>query len=159
MSYIDTLRENVESLGIAEKVKWLGHKTSPEIAQEFERAAALVLPSYMETSPNAVSEAMCAGVPVIATNVGGIPDIITHGKTGLLVESRNIDQLALAINLILDDGEVASRLAGSAKQQAAMRFAGRVAAEKTMVAYNKIITLTKSSECSLDENLRRSNRT
>lgn len=141
-SYMTTLRKKVDSLGIAKKVTWMGDRSSEEIAREFERAAVLALPSYMETSPNTISEAMCAGVPVVATAVGGIPDMITQGKTGLLIDSRNVDQLARAINHVLDNTAMARQMAESARKEGFSRFSGRKAAEKTMAAYEKIIAET-----------------
>lgn len=143
-SYIEYLRKKAGALGIADRVEWRGHRSPVEIATEFERAGVLVLPSYMETSPNTVSEAMCAGVPVIATKVGGIPDMVSHEKTGLLVDSRNVDQLAFAIDHILDNREMASRLAQAARQEAIIRFSARKSAEKTIAAYKEILAVSRN---------------
>jgi len=137
--YINYLKNMVCSLGIFDNVEWLGHKTSEEIAVEFESAAMLALPSYMENSPNVVSEAMCAGVPVVATSVGGIPDIVIHEKTGLLVKSQNIHQLADAMQNILENHGKARKMGLAARKEGIRRFSPKTAAEKTINAYRHVL--------------------
>jgi glycosyltransferase involved in cell wall biosynthesis len=140
-SYIKQVQERVERLGLDRRVDWLGPRSSFDIAKEFERAAVLVLPSYMETSPNVVMEAMSAGVPVIATAIGGIPDIVDHGITGLLVSPRNPVELADAIKDVLSCPQSASDRAMFAKEEARRRFSSQLAAQNTVAAYYKILEL------------------
>lgn len=70
----------------------------------------LVLPSRIESIPNVVKEAFYLKVPVVATNVGGIPEIVTHEKTGLLVPPNDPQSLADAINRLLENSEYAKKL-------------------------------------------------
>jgi len=74
----------------------------------------LVLPSRIESIPNVIKEAFFLKVPVVATNVGGIPEIVTHGKTGLLVPPNEPQSLADSINHLLENKEYAKKLADSA---------------------------------------------
>ena len=74
----------------------------------------LVLPSRMESIPNVIKEAFFLKVPVVATNVGGIPEIVTHEKTGLLVPPNEPKSLANAINHLLENPEYAKKLAEEA---------------------------------------------
>jgi glycosyltransferase involved in cell wall biosynthesis len=74
----------------------------------------LVLPSRMESIPNVIKEAFYLKVPVVATNVGGIPEIVTHEKTGLLVPPNQPEKLKDAINLLLDNREYAKNMAEAA---------------------------------------------
>jgi len=74
----------------------------------------LVLPSRIESIPNVIKEAFFLKVPVVATNVGGIPEIVTHGKTGLLVPPNEPQSLADSINHLLEDKEYAKELADAA---------------------------------------------
>lgn len=74
----------------------------------------LVLPSRIESIPNVIKEAFFLKVPVVATNVGGIPEIVTHGKTGLLVPPNEPQSLADSINHILENKEYAKKLADAA---------------------------------------------
>ena len=71
----------------------------------------LVLPSRIESVPNVIKEAFYLKVPVVASNVGGIPEIVTHEKTGLLVPPDEPQSLADAINLLLENKEYARNLA------------------------------------------------
>jgi glycosyltransferase involved in cell wall biosynthesis len=70
-----------------------------------------VLPSRAEAFGIALIEAGAAGLPVVATNVGGIPEVITHGSTGLLVDPDNAPALAHAMAKVLGSAELASSLA------------------------------------------------
>ena len=70
----------------------------------------LVLPSRIESIPNVVKEAFYLKVPVVATNVGGIPEIVTHEKTGLLVPPNDPQSLADAINRLLENREYAKKM-------------------------------------------------
>ena len=74
----------------------------------------LVLPSRIESIPNVIKEAFFLKVPVVATNAGGIPEIVTHGKTGLLVPPNEPQSLADSINHLLENKEYAKKLADSA---------------------------------------------
>src|SRR3970040_709861 len=74
----------------------------------------LVLPSRIESIPNVIKEAFFLKVPVVATNVGGIPEIVAHGKTGLLVPPNEPQSLADSINHLLENKEYAKKLADAA---------------------------------------------
>ena len=74
-------------------------------------AQAAVIASHSEGSPNALLEAMSAGLPIVATRVGGIPEIAADGESALLVEAHNPEALAQAIRRLLQDAG-AARLAG-----------------------------------------------
>jgi len=73
----------------------------------------VVVPSRMESLPTTVKEAFYLNVPVVATNVGGIPELIKDDETGILVPSENPDKLANAVNEILSDKQKAKRLANN----------------------------------------------
>jgi glycosyltransferase involved in cell wall biosynthesis len=70
------------------------------------QGSVLVLSSLEEGLPNVVLEAMASGLPVIATEVGGLPEVVEHGRTGLLVPSRNAAALADALSLLLSDEKI-----------------------------------------------------
>lgn len=70
-----------------------------------------------EGLPRSVLEAMSAGVPVVATRVGGIPDVVSHGETGLLAAPGNISELAAHVASLLNDPGLAQRLAAAAGQE------------------------------------------
>ncbi len=85
-------------------------------------ADVFVHPSFADSIPNAVKEAQFLGVPVVATDACGIPEIIEHEKTGLLVRPGDPKALATAVNRLLADPELGARMAKSARQNIIQKF-------------------------------------
>jgi len=97
------IRRLAQQLGIAERVDFLGWVPIDKLKSIYRACDIFVLPSYTEGVPRTVLEAMSNGLPVVATRVGGIPEVVEHNRTGILVERRNAGQLKNAMrNLILD---------------------------------------------------------
>ncbi|HZS36400.1 MAG TPA: glycosyltransferase [Polyangia bacterium] len=95
------LEERARSLGLAERVHFLGRRA--DIPAVLARVDLVVHPSWAEGFPNVVLEAMCAARPVVATRVGGCPELLIDGENGFLVEPRRPDELARAIERVLGD--------------------------------------------------------
>lgn len=95
-----------------------GSVPQEEVARWLRRAEALVLPSYREGTPASVLEALACGTPVVATRVGGIPEWVRDGETGLLVEPGDAEGLARAIADLLDSPDLTARLRGGARATA-----------------------------------------
>ena len=108
------LERQAAELGLGERVRFHGALTEPEVAALLERAHAFVLPSivlpsgFMEGIPVSLMEAMACGVPVIATRISGIPELVRDGETGVLAEPGDAAGLAAAIEGLLAEGEDAS---------------------------------------------------
>ncbi len=98
----------VRELGSGEFVHLLG--LVPDFASFAGRIDLFVLPSVSEGLPNALLEAMAAARPVVATSVGGVPEVVTDGKSGLLVSPGNSDEMAGAMLRVLSDSELAGKL-------------------------------------------------
>lgn len=105
-----SVKRAVHGYGLQDVVELPGELDDP--SAEFARADVLVCPSANEGVPNVVLEAMSWGLPVIATDVGGVSEVVQDGRTGLLVPPRSPDAVATAIEKIFD-AELAHRL-GSA---------------------------------------------
>jgi glycosyltransferase involved in cell wall biosynthesis len=103
-----------ERLKLGEEVTLTGHQD--DIGPYYAIADLFVLPSHSEGSPNVLLEAMSAGIPVIATNAGGIPELATHETDALLVEKKDVDALAGAISRLLADAELRKRLSSSGQR-------------------------------------------
>ncbi len=141
--YVDNfIKPLIREYGLEEHVDLAGFMRPEEIAKEFESAAILVLPSYMETSPNVVSEAMVAGVPVIASNVGGIPSLIEDGKTGLLVKPGDPVALADKIKNLFQNPEARRRLGDNAKHIARKKHGPEIIARETYKIYETVLRQT-----------------
>jgi glycosyltransferase involved in cell wall biosynthesis len=101
------IEQEIRQRGLTEHVTLTGLQRS---AEPYYRIANLaVLSSLSEGSPNALLEAMSAGVPVVATNVGGIPEIVTDGESALLVPAGDVESMAAAMAKLLTDTSLAQR--------------------------------------------------
>src|SRR5262249_31791765 len=82
----------------------------PDVMPLLGAADVFVLPSYSEGSPNVLLEAMAAGVPIVSSNVGGVPETVENERSALLVPPRDPRALAAAILRVADEAELSSRL-------------------------------------------------
>lgn len=103
---------------LPEQATWTPQLETDEVAAALDEATVLVLPSRSEGMGRVVVEALCRGRPVVATRVGGIPDLVRDGVNGILVEPGDTAALADALLQILTDREGAERLAASARGSA-----------------------------------------
>lgn len=118
--YINELIKESDRLGLEKNVKFLGFREDvPELLSIMDVFAA---PSLSEGISLAILQAMAAAKPVVATGIGGTPEIITHGKTGILVPSKDSDMLANNILLLLKNKDLANKLAYSAKEKVRDKF-------------------------------------
>lgn len=85
------------SKALWERIEFKLHLLPPQVAAELQRATMLLLPTRADTSPNAVKEAVVAGVPVVASSVGGIPDYVMPGKNGMLFNAGDLPGLVQAL--------------------------------------------------------------
>jgi glycosyltransferase involved in cell wall biosynthesis len=104
--YSAELRSRIASLGLTGQVDLLGELSTAEVAALMARARVLVVPSLSEGLPRVALEAMLVGTPVIATRVGGLPEIVRDGETGWLVPAGSVDALAEALIRAHGDAEV-----------------------------------------------------
>lgn len=110
----------VRRLGIAHRVTFLDH--IEDLSWVWSALTVLVVPSWQEAFSMVLIQAMAAGLPVIATRVGGPAEIVTHRVTGWLVPPREIQSLAEAIALLLDDAPLRERLGRAARAEVHERF-------------------------------------
>jgi glycosyltransferase involved in cell wall biosynthesis len=109
-------------LGIASRVDFAGPRTRAEVAGLLAGARAFVLPSRFETFGIAILEALASGVPVVATRAGGIPEIVTDGHDGLLIDAEDDTALAHALDRLLGGDAMARRLADNGLRTVRDRF-------------------------------------
>jgi len=118
--YKRELESHAARLGLGDRVVFTGLRGDvPELLDE---VTVSVLPSLSEGLSNAILESMAAGVPVVATAVGGNPEAVKHGVTGLLVPPRNSAALGAAICALLEDPGRASRLGRAGRERVQERF-------------------------------------
>jgi glycosyltransferase involved in cell wall biosynthesis len=119
-AYRQTIVDRIRRLGLEGKVRLTGYRA--DVAALLSETSVSVLPSLSEGLSNVLLESMAAGVPVVATRVGGTPEAVEHGETGLLVPPSDPQGLATAIARLLDDPELAARLGAAGRQSVRDRF-------------------------------------
>lgn len=112
------LEAQAHELGLDGRVRFLGSLPRDDVLALFRRADAVLLSSAWENFPHTLVEALAVGTPAIATNVGGVPEIVADGENGLLVPPGDPAALAGAIRRFLGDGSLRNRLAAAAAPSA-----------------------------------------
>ena len=135
------LEKLIEKLKLCRHVSLLGRVDDvPTLLRELDVA---VLCSDTEGAPNAIVEYMAAARPIVVTDVGGNTELVKHERTGLVVPPNDADALAAAIDRLLEDRSLASRLAGSAREYALAEHSAEVYArryENFYISLNKEVT-------------------
>jgi glycosyltransferase involved in cell wall biosynthesis len=116
----ESLAARAESRGVAGRVRFLGQ--CRDIPEVLAGADLFVLPSRSEALPNAVIEAMAAGLPVVASAVGGIPELVTQDATGVLVPAGDAGRLADAVIDLMEHPEHAFRMGRAARDFVTREF-------------------------------------
>jgi glycosyltransferase involved in cell wall biosynthesis len=134
-TYLNELRGLTKRLDLEKRVEFRGYQPQTEVANYMRRAAVLVVPSLSEGFPRIVLEGIAAGVPVVATNVGGIPELIVDGVTGFLVEPGNCRMLADTIVRVIKNTSNATVIARQARARAVEVFSK----ERYVASYRELL--------------------
>jgi glycosyltransferase involved in cell wall biosynthesis len=108
------LERRARDLGLDGRTRFLGSLERDAVLRLFRAADASLLSSSWENFPHTVVESLAVGTPVIATSVGGVPEVVHDGENGLLAPAGDADALAAAIRRFFADPELRARLAGEA---------------------------------------------
>jgi glycosyltransferase involved in cell wall biosynthesis len=125
----DALQAQAEKLGIAARITWLGARPQETVLAEYRTADLFILNSRIAEDgdrdglPNVLMEAQSQRLPVIATDLAGIPELVIDGETGALVPADDAPALALAIEKLLKDADLRQRLAEAGFQRVRTTFA------------------------------------
>jgi glycosyltransferase involved in cell wall biosynthesis len=138
-AYIHELEEYVRQHRLSSIVQFCGGRSAREVAAYHAQASILVHPSHVDNSPNSIAEAMCSGLTVVSTQVGGIPSMIEHERTGLLVPAGQPQQLADAISRLLTHPEEATQLALCAREVARKRYNSQRVADSVLEVYKRVL--------------------
>ena len=116
----DAVREQVAGLGLESRVRFLGIRA--DVADILRASDVFVLSSRWEGNPLSVMEAMAAGLPVVSTAVGGVPELVRDRETGLLVPSEDAEALTRAVQALVDDPVRRQAMGEAARQHAVAHF-------------------------------------
>jgi glycosyltransferase involved in cell wall biosynthesis len=135
-AYRSTLERDAQRLGVADRVSFTGHRTDAHaLLGELD---VFVLPSWTEGMPVVVLEAMARRKPVVATPVGGTPELVVDGETGVLVPPRDPQALAAAIRALVADPERARRLGEAGYARVAKLFSADAMTKRVLEVYDEI---------------------
>lgn len=122
------------------KVHQLGSlKSEGKIMMAYNSVDIYLAPSLEDNLPNTVMEAMACGIPVVAFNVGGIPDMVDDGINGFLAKLKSSEELAKGIELILSDEELRKRFSLAARKKVTKNYDQKIIAEKYFEVYKSIL--------------------
>ena len=119
--------------------EYIGFINREQLKAQLSTASFLVLPTLEDNCPMVVLEAMAAGVPVVASAVGGVPELIEAGKTGLLGDPRRPESFREGVERLLTDSEWARHLAAAAKEKAMRRFHPEAVAQQHLEIYREVL--------------------
>ena len=112
----------IAAMGLQSDVSTPGWLPSEEIPAALANAHVLLLPSHAEGLPNVVLEAMGAGLPVVATRVGSIPEVVEDGRSGVLVDVGDVDAMVEALTRVLADADLGRRMGDRGRRIVEERF-------------------------------------
>jgi glycosyltransferase involved in cell wall biosynthesis len=135
----DILEAEANATGHADKIKFTGFASDKEVRNLMASADALVVPSIYEPFGIVALEGMASGVPVIASKVDGLAEVIEHERTGLFVYPRDPDSIAWGISRILSDSDHAGWLTENAKEKLHKAYSWEAVAMKTIEVYRKVV--------------------
>jgi len=131
------LEKIVQDIGVSDRIIWAGYRAGvPHLLPAFD---IFVQPSMHEGLPNTVLEAMAAGLPVIATGVGGTPELVVNGKTGLLVPPANPAALADAITALSENPVARGSMGWAGRQRVQQHFTIEEMVQKTEQLYEDLL--------------------
>jgi len=136
--YLDRCRAEVSRLGVDNAVRFRGALKREELLAEYSTASCVVLPSFQETSPMVIAEAMAVGVPVVAAAIGGITYMIEEGVTGFLCDPKDDTTLATRISSLLGDKGLNQQIGANARRYATQQYKSDSVAEQTAAVYRRV---------------------
>lgn len=139
-AYKDHIDNFVGGRNIGDSIKFLGVVDRRKLVELLEECVVLSLPSYQETSPGVICQAMAAGRVPIAAPVGGVPEMIEDGVTGYLVDSDDSDLLAQRIIELMDDFDMAAKMGAAAREVAKSRYNARDVANSIIEFCSSLVT-------------------
>jgi glycosyltransferase involved in cell wall biosynthesis len=122
------------------RVEYLGKQPHHQLNEWRRRAAVVVVPSRYDNFPNSVLEAAALGAPIVAADVGGIPEIVTHQSTGCLFPAGNVSELAAQLLWMLENPKLAAALGAKSRESCETHFSPARAASDTVTFYESVIS-------------------
>lgn len=137
--YVLGLKEKFSQLVDAKKIEFTGSVSREQIENYFSSSQIFVLPSLAESAPMVISQAMCSGMAIISTRVGGIPEMITHEEDGFLVNPKDVQALESALDKLIGSNQLREVFSKNAQIKGYNRYHPTSVATQTYEAYKKVL--------------------
>lgn len=139
---VEAIRDRLGLTGIVDLV---GAAEQGDVLRWLQRASVVVLTSEYEGSPVCLKEAAACGVPVVATAVGGVPELVEDGRTGLLAPAGNAEAIAQHLERLLSDPELASALGAEARRRAEREFSVVRQVDRLLAVWSSALTEARAA--------------
>ena len=137
--YVADLKEKYSQHLVTKKIEFTGSVSRKKIENYFATSHIFILPSLAESAPMVISQAMCSGMTIIATSVGGIPEMISHEEDGLIVNPEDVLELEDAMKKVISSYELRKVFSKNAKIKGYNRYHPTSVASQTFDAYKRIL--------------------
>lgn len=144
--YFEKISRLIVDLDLTSNVKFIGQLNDTQLLKAYSECELFILPSKRETQGIVLLESMASGTPIIATNVGGIPNIIKDGYNGFLVEYGDINELNKKIHLLLNDKNLYNLFTKNG-QTLSKKYLWNLISKETAKLYFELIACDKTNTC------------
>ncbi len=135
--YFSELQNTIKKYDLEQEVTVPGPVPFEDLLRLYSKAGIMVMTTLQETAPMVISEAMAMGIPVIAPPVSGIPYMVSHGKTGFLINPQSPEELASHMAMLLDDAVLRKKFSDESRKIAASRWRSDVITNRLLDLYVK----------------------
>lgn len=135
--YLANIKNRIPE-ALESRVIFHGNQSHDQLKEHYRKASIFVSPSLSDAFPLTVVEAMAAGLPVVASAVGGIPEAVVHETTGLLVTPNSSESLAEGLSRVLADSELRRKMAIAARERALKCFSYQAIADQLSAVYSRV---------------------
>jgi glycosyltransferase involved in cell wall biosynthesis len=136
---LNLLKQKAKELNLQDRFIFLGQVGRDQIIKWYHKADIFILPSYHEGLPTVLLEAMSCGLPVIATNVRGNRDLISHGENGILVPAHSPKKMAEAVSSLMDDDTIRHKIGQNARNTIEKKYTWDKISNKMLECYKSLI--------------------
>ena len=145
------LAELAKTLGVDDRVAFVGDVAPRNLAPLYAGADLLVIPSFSETTPLVAFEAMACGTPVLSSRVAGLPDVVDDWMTGFLIKPGDVGQLAIAMRFLTADREALQRMGEEAQKRVRKRFLWPNVARQYLELFHTLVPATPAAAAPVAE--------
>ena len=136
---LNILKKKTKILGLQDKIEFLGQIKKDRLLTLYQNATAFILPSYHEGLPTVLLEAMSCGIPIIATNVRGIRDVINPEKNGIIIPPKKPEKIAEAISSLLENKKLRTQLGSNARKTIIDKYTWDKVSDKILKCYELLV--------------------